>query len=211
MAHAPKQGHNNNLDSVALNYPCPVSRLRVVSHNRTKCRENKTCEQNYFLSITPMQVYNTPLGSRMGIGRPLWGPGCPPSTFFMLMVGAPRSLALAPPRGAVVDVFSVDSGRSQIPSSDTSQGGHRRRFLASMVDALGSPAPAPPRRSTVDVFYVIGGCSRISVRTRQGAHHQCFFALMVDALGSLAPLPRGLTANVLQLSGSHSHTSSNTS
>jgi hypothetical protein len=43
-----KQGHNHNLDSVVLNYPCPVSRLRVVSYNRTKCRESGTCEQNYF-------------------------------------------------------------------------------------------------------------------------------------------------------------------
>jgi hypothetical protein len=56
MTHAPEQGHNHNLGSVALNYPCPVSRLRVVSHNRTKCRENETREQNYFLSIMPMHV-----------------------------------------------------------------------------------------------------------------------------------------------------------
>jgi hypothetical protein len=56
MAHAPEQGHNHNLDSIALNYPCPVSWLRVISHNRTKYRENDTCEQNYFLSIMSMQV-----------------------------------------------------------------------------------------------------------------------------------------------------------
>jgi hypothetical protein len=68
--HAPEQGHNHNLDSVALNYPYPVSRLRVISHNITKCRENGIHEQNYFLSITPMQAYNTPLGSRMGTGPP---------------------------------------------------------------------------------------------------------------------------------------------
>jgi hypothetical protein len=52
--HATEQAHHHNLDSVALNYPCPVSRLRVVSHNKTKCRENGTHEQNYFLSIMPM-------------------------------------------------------------------------------------------------------------------------------------------------------------
>jgi hypothetical protein len=48
MVHAPEQGHNHNLDSVALNYPCPVSRLKVISHNRTKYRENGTREQKYF-------------------------------------------------------------------------------------------------------------------------------------------------------------------
>jgi hypothetical protein len=70
IAHAPEQGHNHNLDSVALNYPRLVSLLRVMSHNRTKCRENGTREQNYFLSIMPMQVYNTPLGFQMGTGTP---------------------------------------------------------------------------------------------------------------------------------------------
>jgi hypothetical protein len=66
----PKQGHIHNLDNIALNYPCTVSSLRVVSHNRTKCRENGTREQNYFLSIMPMQVYNTPFRSRMWTGSP---------------------------------------------------------------------------------------------------------------------------------------------
>jgi hypothetical protein len=37
-AAPPEQVHNHNLGSVRLNYPCPVSRLRVVSHNRTKRR-----------------------------------------------------------------------------------------------------------------------------------------------------------------------------
>jgi hypothetical protein len=37
-----------------------------MSHKRTKCRENETREQNYFLSIMPMQVYSTPLESWMG-------------------------------------------------------------------------------------------------------------------------------------------------
>jgi hypothetical protein len=108
MAHAPEQGNNHNLDSVALNYPFLVSQLRVMSHNRTKCRENGTREQNYFLSIMPMQVYNTPLGSWMGTGTPpptpQRGTGCSPLMFFMLMVGAPGSPALAPPRRPVVDV-----------------------------------------------------------------------------------------------------------
>jgi hypothetical protein len=68
MAHAPKQGHNHNLHSIALNYSSPVSRLSVVSHNRTKCRKNATLEQNYFLSIMPMQVTTHILD----LG---WGPG----------------------------------------------------------------------------------------------------------------------------------------
>jgi hypothetical protein len=75
MAHASEQGHNHKLDSVALNYPCPVNQLRVVSYNKTKCRENGTREQNNFLSIMPMQVYTTPLVSRMGTGPPCGGQG----------------------------------------------------------------------------------------------------------------------------------------
>jgi hypothetical protein len=75
LTHAPEQGHNHNLDSVTLNYPCPVSRLRVMSHNRTKCRKNGTREQNYFLSIMPIQIYNTPFISQMGNGPPYGGQG----------------------------------------------------------------------------------------------------------------------------------------
>jgi hypothetical protein len=52
--HAPEEGHNHNLDSVTLNYPCSISWLRVVSHNRTKGMENRTHEQNYLLSIMTM-------------------------------------------------------------------------------------------------------------------------------------------------------------
>jgi hypothetical protein len=48
MIYAPEQVHNHNLDSVALNYPCPVSRLRVVRHNMSKCRESGTREHNCF-------------------------------------------------------------------------------------------------------------------------------------------------------------------
>jgi hypothetical protein len=48
MTHAPKQDHNNNLDSVALNYPCHVSRPRIVRHNRAKHRENGIHERSYF-------------------------------------------------------------------------------------------------------------------------------------------------------------------
>jgi hypothetical protein len=88
-AHAPEQGYNYNLDSVALNYLCPVSQLRVVSHNRTKCRENETHEQNYFLSIMHMQV--TTHLSDSG-----WRPTPPP-------MGA---------WGPAVDISCIDGGRS---------------------------------------------------------------------------------------------------
>jgi hypothetical protein len=74
MTHAPEQGHNHKLNGVALNNTCPVSRLRVVSHSRTRCRESGTHEQNYFLSFILMQVYNTPFGSPMEIGPPPQGP-----------------------------------------------------------------------------------------------------------------------------------------
>jgi hypothetical protein len=95
--HAPEQGHNHNLDSVALNYPCPVSWLRVVGHNRTKCRENESREQNYFLSIMPMQVTTD-------LPDPGWKPD-PPH-----------------PHGGLSSTFlSVDGGRSRI-SGNASQG-----------------------------------------------------------------------------------------
>jgi hypothetical protein len=94
-----------------------------MSYNRIKCRENGTREQNYFLSIMLMHVYNTPLESRMGTGPPLWGPPRgPSSTFFTLMVDAPGSPAPSPPRGPAVNIFYVDGGRSWITSSDTSWG-----------------------------------------------------------------------------------------
>jgi hypothetical protein len=72
--------------------------------------------------------------------------------FLALMVDAPGSTALAPPRGPPLTFLSVDSERSWISSSDTSQGVRHLRFLALMVGAPGSPAPTPPRGSAVDVF-----------------------------------------------------------
>jgi hypothetical protein len=44
----PEQDHNHNLESVALNYPCPVRRLRIVRHNKARHRENEIREQSYF-------------------------------------------------------------------------------------------------------------------------------------------------------------------
>jgi hypothetical protein len=87
--------------------------------------------------------------------------------FFTLMVGAPGSLALAPPRGAHRRRFYVDGGRSRI-SISTTQGARRRRFLALMVLAPVSPAPAPP-----------------------GGPPSTFFTLMVGAAESPSPPPRG--------------------
>jgi hypothetical protein len=70
----PEQDHNHNLDSVALNYSYPVSQLRVVSHNRTRCRESGTHEQNYFVYDTHaglQHVFWTLDGDRTPIG--VWG------------------------------------------------------------------------------------------------------------------------------------------
>jgi hypothetical protein len=150
MAHAPKQDHNHNLDSIALNNLCFVSRLRVVSYSRTRCRKSETREQNYLLSIMPMQVYNTPFRSRMGTGPPSppRRPGACHRRFFSLVVGAPKS----PHRllGGLSSMFLiVDGGRSRI-SSTTSHGDRHRCFLALMVGAPGSLA-LPPRGSVVDV------------------------------------------------------------
>jgi hypothetical protein len=105
--HAPKQGHNHNLDIIALNYPCPVSWLRVVSHNRTKCRENGTEEQNYFLSIMSMQLtthLSDPGGRPDPPPPPPQGSGARCRCFLALIVGAPGSLA-TPPAGACHHCF----------------------------------------------------------------------------------------------------------
>jgi hypothetical protein len=56
--------------------------------------------------------------------------------FLMLMIDAPRSLALA-----------------------TSQGVHYRRFLALVVDAPGSSPPAPPRGASSMLYNIDGGRS----------------------------------------------------
>jgi hypothetical protein len=66
MAHPPEQVYNHNLGSVTQNNPCPVNRLRVVSHNKTKRREVGLMSRITFLLIIPMQVYNTPFGSQKG-------------------------------------------------------------------------------------------------------------------------------------------------
>jgi hypothetical protein len=84
--------------------------------------------------------------------------------------------------------LSIDGGCSQIFSSGTSQGGSSSTFLS--IDDGRSQI------SSSDIF--------------QGARHRRFLALMVGGPGSPAPPPKGATTDVLQLSGSQSHTSSNT-
>jgi hypothetical protein len=74
--HAPEQGHNYNLDRVALNYPCLISRLRIVRHIRTKCRENGTYEQHYIFSFYRAYAgHNAPFGPQVGIGTPTGAKG----------------------------------------------------------------------------------------------------------------------------------------
>jgi hypothetical protein len=146
-AHATEQDHNHILDCVTLNYPCPINRLRVVSHNRTKCRENRTVSRIAFYLFCPCRSHHT--CESWTETRPHRGLGGPPLAFIALMVGAFGSL-LAPPRGPAVDVCHVDGWRSRI-SIITSQGAHRQCFLTLMVGAPASSAPAPPRGLTIDV------------------------------------------------------------
>jgi hypothetical protein len=64
--------------------------------------------------------------------------------------------------------LSVDGGRSRIYSSDTSQGGHRRRFLALMVGALRSTALTPPKELAIDVFtFMVGATGSPSAPPRE--------------------------------------------
>jgi hypothetical protein len=151
----------------------PVSRLRVISHNITKYRENETREQNYLLSIIPMQVYNTPLVSRIGT-RPPRGPRCPLLIFFTLMVGAPRFPAPAPPRGGPLSTF-----------------------VTMMVGAPESPALTPPRGPTVDVFYVDGGrCRTHRQRHPGGPSLMSSSTTVVDAVRPVGSAPRGAAIDV---------------
>jgi hypothetical protein len=85
--------------------------------------------------------------------------------------------------------LNIDGGLSQIYSSDTTQGGRRRRFLALMVGAPGSPAPVPLRGLPSTFLSVDIERSWTSVITCQGPHRRHFLALMVGAPGSTAPTP----------------------
>jgi hypothetical protein len=103
MSHPPEQVHNHNSCSVTLNCPCPVSRPRAVSHNRTKRKVVGPVSR-----ITPCLSYPCRFTTHPSHPEwepdPLWGPGGPPSIFFNIDEGIPGSLtALA--KGAVIDVF----------------------------------------------------------------------------------------------------------
>jgi hypothetical protein len=105
-AAPPEQVHNHNLGSVRLNYPCPVSRLRVVSHNRTKRRRAGPMSK-----ITLCLSY--PCRFTTHSSDPEWRLTPPPSP-----TGA---------WGLAFDVFRVDSGHSRI-SDTTSQGPHHQSY-----------------------------------------------------------------------------------
>jgi hypothetical protein len=150
--------------------------------------------------------------------------------FLVLMVGAHGSPA-PPPRGAAVDVFCVDGGRSRI-SITASQGAHHRRFLvlmvgpfgsltspprgpslvflALMVGAPGSLAP-PPRGPTIDVFCIDGGCSRIFCIASQGVRHRCFLCCWWVLPDFQNRLPEGLPSTFLSVYGGRSCISVTTS
>jgi hypothetical protein len=180
MPHHSEQVYNHNLSSVTLNYPCSVNRQRVVSHNRTKRRVAGPVSRITLCLSYPYKFTTHPSDPRWGTGPP-WGSRGRRRHFLMLMVDTPGSLS-APTRGAVVDVFNVDGGRSRI-SISTRQGACHRRFFN--IDSGRSRISVNTYRGlVVDVFNVDGGRSRISISTSQGARRQCFLALIVGTPGS---------------------------
>jgi NAD(P)H-flavin reductase len=96
--------HNHNSGSVTLNYPCPISRLRVISHSKTNFREAGPHELNYLFiyHIHAGLQYTLQIPDRDRTPMGAWGT---PSTF-----------------------LSVDGRCSQI-SVSTSHGARRRHFL----------------------------------------------------------------------------------
>jgi hypothetical protein len=85
------------------------------------------------------------------------------------MVGTKRSPAPAPPRGATVDIFYIDGGRSQI-SVSTRQGAYHQHFFALMMGALGSLAP-PPRGATMSSTFISKKIWVLTLlRTRKGSY-----------------------------------------
>jgi hypothetical protein len=137
--------------------------------------------------MIPVQVYNTPCGSR-------------------------TSSTVTTTQGAHCRYFySVDGERSRTSNSSTaSQGAHQRRFLLLIVGAPGPSASATPSTFLQRRWWALsdhqlwhrlpggppsmfssvdGGRSWISSSgtASQGGCRQCFLALMVGALGSPAP------------------------
>jgi hypothetical protein len=85
---------------------------------------------------------------------PRRGLGARRRRFLALMVGAPGSLALTPPRGPLSMFLSVDGGCSWI-SINTRQGARHQCFLALMLGALGSTAPTTPGGSPSKIFILM--------------------------------------------------------
>jgi hypothetical protein len=167
-----------------------------------------------------MQVYNIPLGSRMGTGPPPLGARVPAvdifyvdggcswisssgtspmarcQCFLALIVGTPGSPSLAPPRGPVVNIFMLIFGAPGSLSAPP-RWAHHRCFLALMAGTAESPALAPPRGARHRHFLLWWWVLSDLRQHLSGAHHRCFLALMMDALGSPAPAPpRGPTIDV---------------
>jgi hypothetical protein len=111
----PEQAHNHNVDNVTLNYPCPVSRLRVVSHTGL--------QHTFWISDGDQ----TPLG-----------PGGRPLIFFSIDDGRSQILRQHLPGAHHLHFSSIDGGRYQIllqhplgspPSTFSSIDGGRSRIL----------------------------------------------------------------------------------
>jgi hypothetical protein len=93
------------------------------------------------------------------------------STFYLLMVGAPKP-PTPPPRGSTVNVFCVDGGRSQISDAASQGGGAIDVFCIDRVRSWISDIAS--QGLTVDVSCVDDGRSRISGTTSQGARRRRF-------------------------------------
>jgi hypothetical protein len=181
MPHPPGQVLNHNLGSVTLNYPCLISRLRVISHDKTKHRVVGPVSRITLCLSYPCWFTTHPSDPGRGPDPPPpRGPGGPPSTFLVLMVGAPESLAAAP-RGARHQHFLALMVGAPKFTDSTSQGGCHRRFLALMVGAPGFSGNTRQGGPSSTFSRDDGGQSRIFISTRQGARHRCFLALMVGA------------------------------
>jgi hypothetical protein len=156
------------MDRVVLNYPCPVTQLSSVRHNKTKHRENRICEWSYFYLCCPCRSQHT-CGSWMETGPP-GGPGAAIDVFGV-DGGHSQTSVTAPPGGLPSMFFALMVGTPD-PSAPPSRG-PPSTFFALMVGAHG-PWAMPPRGPVVDVFCVDSGHSRTSGIASQGAHHQCF-------------------------------------
>jgi hypothetical protein len=147
-----------------LNKSCPVSRLRVVRHNRTKYRESGPREQSCFYLCFPCMLQHTfwifdgewtPHGALGGRHRRLRHRSWALPDFRHRLLGGPT-----------VVIFVLSGGRSQI-SITVSKG------------------------PTIDVFTLSGGHSQISVTSSLGVCHRCFHVKWWAVSDSWHRLPGG--------------------